>query len=246
MNNKNKKAVLPYGENFQRILREIEREFPQKEYALEKLTERFEHLGREHKSEKEKLELLIRSAVELTEEIAPKWEFIGARLLNFQFQEELKIEMKSRKIHNFYEKIQYLTEQGLYGAYILEHYSKEELRQAESMLRPERDKIFNFSGLELLLKRYVIRTGEHIALETPQEMYLGIALHLAMKEKRETEKGPGRMEWVRKFYDMLSLQEVTMATPTLSNARKPYHQLSWTILPRSASLAEAWGCISGK
>ena len=93
MNNKNKKAVLPYGENFQRILREIEREFPQKEYALEKLTERFEHLGREHKSEKEKLELLIRSAVELTEEIAPKWEFIGARLLNFQFQEELKIEM---------------------------------------------------------------------------------------------------------------------------------------------------------
>ena len=52
---------------------------------------------------------------------------------------------------------------------------------------PERDKIFNFSGLELLLKRYVIRTGEHIALETPQEMYLGIALHLAMKENRETE-----------------------------------------------------------
>ena len=28
------------------------------------------------------------------------------------------------------------------------------------------------------------------------------------------------------IYDMLSLQEVTMATPTLSNARKPYHQLS--------------------
>ena len=34
MNNKNKKAVLPYGENFQRILREIEREFPQKEYEI--------------------------------------------------------------------------------------------------------------------------------------------------------------------------------------------------------------------
>ena len=34
------------------------------------------------------------------------------------------------------------------------------------------------------------------------------------------------MKWVQKFYDMLSLQQVTMATPTLSNARKPYHQLS--------------------
>ena len=34
------------------------------------------------------------------------------------------------------------------------------------------------------------------------------------------------MAWVQKFYDMLSRMHVTMATPTLSNARKPYHQLS--------------------
>ena len=51
-------------------------------------------------------------------------------------------------------------------------------------------------------------------------MFLGIALHLAMNEKAD------RMLWVKKFYDMLSRLEVTMATPTLSNARKPYHQLS--------------------
>ena len=51
-------------------------------------------------------------------------------------------------------------------------------------------------------------------------MYLGIALHLAMEEKEN------RMDWVKRFYDMLSRMEVTMATPTLSNARKPYHQLS--------------------
>ena len=51
-------------------------------------------------------------------------------------------------------------------------------------------------------------------------MFLGIALHLAMKEKSN------RLEWVRRFYDMTSSLKVTMATPTLSNARKPYHQLS--------------------
>ena len=51
-------------------------------------------------------------------------------------------------------------------------------------------------------------------------MYLGIAMHLAMNEVKN------RDEWVRRFYDMLSTQQVTMATPTLSNARKPYHQLS--------------------
>ena len=72
----------------------------------------------------------------------------------------------------------------------------------------------------MLLKRYAIRTRDHQLLESPQEMYLGIALHLAMNEKAD------RLGWVERFYNMLSRLEVTMATPTLSNARKPYHQLS--------------------
>ena len=42
---------------------------------------------------------------------------------------------------------------------------------------------------------------------------------------RSKEKAD-RMSWVKRFYDMLSKLEVTMATPTLSNARKPFHQLS--------------------
>ena len=68
---------------------------------------------------------------------------------------------------------------------------------------------FTYSALDLLLKRYVIHTRKHVPLETPQEMYLGIALHLAMKEKEN------RMEWVQRFYDMLSRMEVTMANPYL-------------------------------
>ena len=35
-----------------------------------------------------------------------------------------------------------------------------------------------------------------------------------------------KMKWVHKFYDTLSKLYVTMATPTLSNARRPFHQLS--------------------
>ena len=91
---------------------------------------------------------------------------------------------------------------------------------AEDFLCPERDELFTYSGLDLLLKRYVIQSRSRVPLETPQEMFLGIALHLAMNE------GSDRMGWVKRFYDMLSRMEVTMATPTMSNARKPYHQLS--------------------
>lgn len=48
---------------------------------------------------------------------------------------------------------------------------------------------------------------------------MGIAMHLAMKEQDQ-------VYWAKQFYDMLSKLEVTMATPTMSNARKPFHQLS--------------------
>ncbi|MFR8549378.1 MAG: ribonucleoside-diphosphate reductase subunit alpha, partial [Lachnospiraceae bacterium] len=108
-----------------------------------------------------------------------------------------------------------------YGRYVLESYTRREIDEAQSFLAEERDRLLNYSGLDLLLKRYVILTHDHVPLESPQEMFLGIALHLAMKEAQE-----GRMAWVRAFYDMLSKLEVTMATPTLSNARKPFHQLS--------------------
>ena len=105
--------------------------------------------------------------------------------------------------------------------YILQNYTEEEINEAATFIKEERNKLLNYSGLDLLLKRYVIKNYAGKAIERVQEMYLGIALHLAMPEQKEN-----RLMWVHRIYDMLSKLEVTMATPTLSNARKPNHQLS--------------------
>lgn len=199
---------------------QVMKEFPEAEYNVCKLEQGYERLKRDDMTEDDILQALTKAAVELTQETEPKWEYIGARFLYMKFAKRLKTELEKRKINDFYEKIQYLTKEGLYGSYILEHYSKAEILEAEGYMKEERNTLFNYSGLDLLLNRYVIQTHDHVKLETPQEMYMGIALHLAMEERKD------RMKWVKKFYDMLSKQEVTMATPTLSNARKPYHQLS--------------------
>lgn len=63
-------------------------------------------------------------------------------------------------------------------------------RQRPSSIRSG-TKLFTYAGLDLLLKRYVIRSHHGAPLETPQEMYLGIALHLAMEEK-ENPHGLGK------------------------------------------------------
>ena len=202
------------------VLLGIQKEFAEDAYDLGRLSSKFAGFLKTEMTRSERLSALIKAAVELTSQEAPRWENIAAWLLSYQFHTELAGELARRGIHSFYEKLRYLTDEGLYGSYILEKYTRAELEEAASVLDDERDKLLDYAGLDLMLKRYVIHTHSHVSIETPQEMFLGIALHLAMEEKND------RLGWVKRFYDMLSKLEVTMATPTTSNARKPYHQLS--------------------
>lgn len=202
------------------VLKKIQKDFKDKVYSLEHLKTKYLAFYKPEMNTKDKLTMLIKAAVELTTQEASRWEFIAGRLLLIQFELKLSEDIRNRGIHNFYEKVEYLTKEGLYGSYILEHYSKEEIDLFETYMDHSRNELLNYSGLELLIKRYVIHSRSNVPLEDIQEMYLGIAMHLAMLEKKN------RNEWVRKFYDMLSKLQVTMATPTLSNARKPYQQLS--------------------
>ena len=202
------------------LLRQIQKDFEEEVYPLSALRLKFESFCKPAMTTDAKMEALTKAAVELTTVEAPKWEFIAARLLNHTFSKRNASRWTERGVKGLYEKLRYLTDKGLYGDYILARYSREEIDTAEGFLCPKRDTLFTYSGLDLLLKRYVIQSRSREPLETPQEMFLGIALHLAMNEASD------RMGWVRRFYDMLSRMEVTMATPTMSNARKPHHQLS--------------------
>lgn len=202
------------------VLEGIRKDWDLAPYDLDHLSVKFTGFCKKNMSLGERFEALIQAAVELTTQEAPNWEYIGARLSMLRYETRLKEELDRRKIGSFYDKICFLTEERLYGDYILENYKKEEIDRYEGYLDHSRNHLFNYSGLELLLNRYVIRSRRNEPLETPQEMFLGIAMHLAMFERAD------RDHWVKRFYDMLSTLKVTMATPTLSNARKPYHQLS--------------------
>lgn len=204
-----------------RTLARIQRDFDNPAYDLAMLSARYRALTGTGQDADARLGALIRAAVELTSQEAPRWEMIAARLLDLSFMRHLAATRRELGIASFGELVRYLTERGLYGDYILASYSVSELEEAAAFMVSERDELFAYSGLDLLVNRYVIRAHDHTPLESPQEMFLGIALHLAMNEEPTQ-----RLAWVKRFYDMLSKLEVTMATPTLSNARKPDHQLS--------------------
>lgn len=197
----------------------IQKDFKEDGYQLSILKQKFHTLLKEDMRSDERLQMLIKASVESISKEAPKWEKIAARFLSYKLHNDVRARMQQLQLSSFYDKIVYLSKEGIYGEYIPKTYQKVEIEELEAYLDDTRDTLFTYSGLDLLAKRYLITSHQHDILETPQEMFMGIAMHLAMKEQN-------RVKWAKEFYDMLSRLEVTMATPTMSNARKPYHQLS--------------------
>ncbi len=168
-------------------------------------------------------ETLIRVANEKASQRRPNWTFVAARLLLHDLYGESGRQRPPMNgdYGNFYDLVADLTSIGRYDGKILENYTKEQIEELGSCIRPERDLLFSYPGLKHLSDRYAIRGLNNEVKELPQETFMGIAMYLALAETRET-----RVNWARKFYDVLSNLLITMATPTFANARRPSGQLS--------------------
>ena len=218
---RNELISLIGDEGLESVLSSIQKDYPESEYSLSALKTKVVVFINPGMSDDEKLEALTKGAVELASAQEPKWEYIAARLLYYSFRKKVLAQMERLNIATFYDKLRYLNDEGLYYSRILSAYTKAEIEEASSYMDEARNNLFTYSGLDLLIKRYVIKSHQNVALELVQEMYLSISLFLAIDEKKEE-----RMRYVKEIYDALSLLEISLATPTLSNARKPFHQLS--------------------
>lgn len=178
---------------------------------------------------KEIQKILIQTAIEKiicvkdnVKEVISDWQYVASRLLLYDLYKESGINRKYNKIgyDKFYELIETLTEQNIYGKYILENYTKEDILELEKYIKPERDYLFNYDGLSLLNNRYLAKDLENKTMELPQERFMIIAMHLAILEKEK------KVFYAKKFYDLMSQLKMTVATSTLSNAGRSYFQLS--------------------
>ena len=201
------------------IITEVQEEFDNQRYPIESLLFKFESFLKPNMTEEDMLKALTRAASELTSKESPDWEIIAARFLMYQIDLEIEKSEERYELFDFKSKIEFLTEKGLYGAYILENYSSEEIDELEKYMDYSRNNIFTYSGLDLLRKRYLITNHKGDLIERVQEMFMGIAMHLAIPEA-------DKVSFAKRLYDILSNLKATMATPTMTNARKPFNQLS--------------------
>ena len=150
------------------------------------------------------------------------WQYVAARLLAYDLYKEAAIQRGYDHFGygNYEELFEKLIEMGLYGRYLKENYTPEEISELAAYIKPERDELFNYEGIKLLADRYLVKGFNKEILELPQERFLTIAMHLAIPE------GKDKIYYAKAFYDLLSQLKMTVATPTLANAGTAFYQLS--------------------
>ena len=155
----------------------------------------------------------------------PEWEAFAARLFLRRLYKRAarnRFYLSDKAYGPFLGLLQSLGEQGIYAEELFAKYSKEELEKAGRFIDPSRDLLFTYNGLSLLANRYLATPEKGQVYELPQERWLVIALYLMQDEAPKKR----RLELVKDAYWALSGLNMTVATPTLTNAGKSNAQLS--------------------
>ena len=156
---------------------------------------------------------LIKTAVDKIDIDRPNWTFVASRLFLYNLYHTVSGFTGYCPLEEYFERGE------KEGRIIVGLKEKYDLADLDKYIVPDRDLQFNYLGIKTLYDRYLIKDGNGVAIELPQQMFMGIAMFLAQNEK-------DCQGWAKKFYDLLSKFEVMAATPTLSNARTIRHQLS--------------------
>jgi ribonucleoside-diphosphate reductase alpha chain len=93
-----------------------------------------------------------------------------------------------------------------------------DIARRSAALRPERDDLFQFLGLQTLYDRYFLQK-DGVRFELPQAFFMRVAMGLAV---REIDRDARAIE----FYELLSSFDFMCSTPTLFNAGTLRPQLS--------------------
>lgn len=112
-----------------------------------------------------------------------------------------------------------------------------DLTRIAEALRPERDDLFKYPGLQAVYDRYLLHIDER-RIEMPQYFWMRVSMGLAINE-------PDREERAIEFYDLLSSLRFTSATPTLFNSATNHPQLSSCYLSTvSDDLEHIFKCVA--
>jgi len=158
---------------------------------------------------------VVNDSVSLEE---PNFRYVSANLLLHKIKREFKETVGELSL---YQYIQMMVKEKQYTNKLLEEYSESEINDIEKFIDEKYNYDYDYAGMNLLYKRYLTRSKQNKVMETPEVMYIVIAMMLAIPEKR-----CDRINKIKYFYSFTHSRKISLATPILLNLRKINGSLS--------------------
>ena len=170
-------------------------------------------------------EILIRSANDLISLEAPNYQFVAARLLLFGLRKSVYGDHPDFRPY-LHDHVMDCVDKGIYDSSILDKYTDDEWTEIDSMIDNSRDFLFTYAGLRQVSDKYLVQDRSNgKVFETPQQMYIMIALTLFRDYPQET-----RLEYIKKYYDAISKHRINIPTPVMAGVRTPLRQFASCVL----------------
>lgn len=171
------------------------------------------------------INLLSKSAVNLISLENTDWQYIAGRftLVDLWKQASRNRQFDINKVYspeNYLSLFKSYVDKWFYYKDFWKYYSEKDILKVWKYIKKDTDMTYNYTSVLMMKKRYLLNPNK-IIRELPQEMYMSVALFLAMPEEKEE-----RLEAAIQIYENISMQKISLPTPTLMNARTNFHQLS--------------------
>ncbi len=150
----------------------------------------------------------------------PAYSYLAARFLLQQlYKEVIGRSIRGDDLDGAYRgAFQDAIRQGLHAGTLDERMGRFDLGLLSASLKPERDELFQYLGVQTLYDRYFIRHDRR-SVETPQGFWMRVAMGLSVEE-------PNCNERALEFYELFSNLYYVSSTPTLFHAGTSHPQLS--------------------
>ena len=157
---------------------------------------------------------IIKAAVLSATSLSPNhvdYDKVAARLFRLSIYKEVfgtsvkrsKIEEKYKQ--SFIHNVKHLTSSGV----LKKGFEKFDLNKLANAIRPERDELFEFTGISTTYEKYLIKDKEIGAMETPQAFWMRVAMGIVVNEKENID------DLAIEHYEILSKFDGINSTPTL-------------------------------
>ncbi len=154
----------------------------------------------------------------------PAYDSLAARLLQKKMYKEVLGASETTEVATAYKTIfKNFIESGIKNKLLHKQMAEFELDKLADAIKPDRDKMIDYMGLQTLYSNYFLRPEREskVVLEVPQIFWMRVSMGMALNEDKKK-----RTAVAIEFYNILSTKRYTPSSPTLFNSGTSWPQMS--------------------